>query len=557
MARAKDRSSTALSALLPAEPGAVDSHPHFAVIVPLFGHAPEGDPGAAGERVSGWLFAEVSAYAMMHRLFGENAIDDMEIRIRDGAGAKSPLLYGAADVATQTDAASDLLVRRALAFGDHEWGIEVRATPAFAAGRSHDHVPLLAAASAGSSVLLASLTWLLATSRRRAQKAAEGMNRELIRSESRLRELNEDLERRVARRTQELATYAERLALAVETSNTGLWDWNLASRTVHYSKEWARQLGLEQEELDPSIEEWEKRLHPEDRDTATRAMCELASRAGGPCEMELRLRHCDGSYRTIVCRAQCYADASGRPARIVGSHLDITQRKRTEDNLLKLARELRHTWRQLSQVEETERRWLASELHDSIGSALTALSLNLAIVRDRLSGETRAALQPRLQDSLALVEETVDAVRGMMAQLRPPVLDDYGIATALRWYVGQIATRASIDGNFRLAGEDVRLPPENEIVLFRIAQGALANVMKHSGAKHVEVAMEVDAANIRVSIVDDGCGFVPDKVHADAAAPHWGLITLRERAESIGGRCTIESHPGRGTRVTVEVPRSA
>ena len=555
--RARATSSTALSGLLPAQANGVAAPPHFAVLVPFSGGPQSASAGDGAERASGWVFVEVSAYGMMHRLFGERLGDDREdvdIRIRDGKpGTNAPLLYGLAEPVPPAGA---LVANRLLSFGGRDWSVVVQAMPGFAGGRTHGHATLAAAASGGSTVLLASLIWLVATGRGRAQREAARMNRELVESESRLRDLNDDLERRVAARTRELESYAERLALTVETSNTGMWDWNLLSGQTHYSREWARQLGLEQEELEPSIEQWERHLHPEDRDRALAALQRLAAAPGGPLEMELRMRHRDGGFRTILCRAQSYADQSGKPVRVVGSHLDITERKRAEDGLVRLARELRHTWRQLSQVEENERRWIASELHDSIGSALTALNLNLTIVRERLPEGAQESLLPRLTDSIALLEETVETVRGLMAQLRPPVLDDYGLATALRWYVEQIGSRSTLDATFRLEGKDVRLPPDSEIALFRIAQGALANVMKHSGAKRVEVRMKVTPASVRLAIEDDGRGFVPELTHADLGSPHWGLVTMRERAQSIGGHCSIESSPGHGTRVVVEAPRT-
>jgi len=127
----------------------------------------------------------------------------------------------------------------------------------------------------------------------------------------------------------------------------------------------------------------------------------------------------------------------------------------------------------------------------------------------------------------------------------------------VRWYLDQIACRADIKAAFRLTGEDVRLPAETEIALFRIAQGALTNVVKHSAARHVDVTIELRGESLGMSIVDDGHGFVPEKTHADLGSPHWGLVTMRERAESIGGHCTIRSSPGCGTRVDVELSTAA
>lgn len=410
-------------------------------------------------------------------------------------------------------------------------------------------------AGVGGSVLIAALSALLATRRTGAAGTQRHATPRILESESRMAEPVDDREGGAPQGTDELGSYAERLALAVQTSNTGLWDWNLLTHEVHYSPEWAAQLGVEPHALRPDIEEWQSRLHPDDRVAAIETMRRHVSAPGAACEMELRLRHADAGYRTFLCRMRSYADASGKPVRAVGSQLDITDRKRAENEMAALAGNLRQAWRKLSQVEEAERRWLARELHDTIGSALTALSLNLTIVRERLPEPARAQLAPRIEDSLRLLEETVETIRGMMSQLRPPVLDDYGVAAAVHWYLREVCSRAGIEWAFETTGEEARLTPEAEIALFRIAQGALTNVVKHSRARLVRVSVEVADRTLRLVIRDDGRGFSVERTGDDLGSPHWGLVTMRERAEGIGGRCIIESFPGKGTCVTVDVPR--
>jgi len=217
--------------------------------------------------------------------------------------------------------------------------------------------------------------------------------------------------------------------------------------------------------------------------------------------------------------------------------------------------QLRALTRRLAEVEETERRRLARELHDQVGQNLTALGINLNIVRMQVPEEVADVLRPRLDDSLALVEQTTERIRGVMADLRPPVLDDYGLVAALRWYGDLFASRAGIAVAVR--GEDIvpRLPASVENVLFRIAQEALTNVAKHSQATQAAVTVEVDGECVRLVVADDGVGFDPAHVAGPDGRRGWGLLTIAERVEAVGGHHRIESRPGRGTRIVVEVTR--
>jgi PAS domain S-box-containing protein len=217
--------------------------------------------------------------------------------------------------------------------------------------------------------------------------------------------------------------------------------------------------------------------------------------------------------------------------------------------------QLRALAMRLAEAEEAERQRLARELHDQVGQNLTALGINLNILRAQMPEEAMTLLHSRLDDSLRLVEQTTERIRGVMADLRPPVLDDYGLVAALRWYGAQLASRTSIA--VTVQGDELiprlALPVEN--ALFRIAQEALTNVTKHAQATKATVAVEVDDETVRLIIADDGIGFDPASVTGPDGRRGWGLLTMAERAEAVGSRFRIESRPGQGTRVIVEVER--
>lgn len=217
--------------------------------------------------------------------------------------------------------------------------------------------------------------------------------------------------------------------------------------------------------------------------------------------------------------------------------------------------QLRQLWRRLSEVEETERRRLSRELHDRVGQNLTALSLNLSILMSLIPQELAERIGSRLVDSQNILQETVACIRNVMAELRPPVLDDYGLPAALRWYATQFGARLGIPIGVWAEDLPERLDRSVETVLFRVAQESLTNVAKHAQAAQVALALEAEEARIRLSVADDGRGFDPGAQAEAGAVPRWGLLSMRERVEAIGGAFRVESAPGAGTRILVEIAR--
>ncbi|MEO6749236.1 MAG: ATP-binding protein, partial [Casimicrobiaceae bacterium] len=188
------------------------------------------------------------------------------------------------------------------------------------------------------------------------------------------------------------------------------------------------------------------------------------------------------------------------------------------------------------------------------GQDLAAINLNLHIIKDQLSAGSRAKVGPRLDDSVALVERTIEGVRDVAAALRPLVLDDYGLAVTLQSYGEQIAARTGIRVVVTANNVVPRLQQDAEMALFRVSQEALTNVLRYAKATVVRVTLAVNAKIVSLTIADDGCGF-----DAESAMDHrtrgLGLLIMQERLRAVEGTLRIESRPGVGTSVMATIRR--
>ena len=234
---------------------------------------------------------------------------------------------------------------------------------------------------------------------------------------------------------------------------------------------------------------------------------------------------------------------------------EIAERKRMEQALRKSEKQLRELAARIQEVQETERKHLAQELHDRVGQSLSALNLNLNIITSQLSDESNTQIGGRLQDSMSLVEETTVHIRDVMAELHPQVLDDYGLLAALRWYCEPFSDRTGID--VEVYGEELssRLSLVIESIFFRIAQEALTNVAKHSGASLATITLEDVEEHLRMTVEDNGRGFNLTALNRSKEQTGWGLTTMKERAATLGGWVRIESERGKGTKIITEFRR--
>jgi len=231
-----------------------------------------------------------------------------------------------------------------------------------------------------------------------------------------------------------------------------------------------------------------------------------------------------------------------------GIFFDVTQQKRVEIEVREINRRLRELAARANETREAERSRIAREIHDDLGGSLTALKIDL--VRMRSGGETDEA---KLGEMITLVDDTVQAVRRICAELHPRILEDFGLQAAIEWQLGRFRERTGL--NCLLYGSLERsLGRQAEIALFRVFQEALTNIARHAGAAMVEVRVQVDDDNVlRLDVCDDGVGIRDD---TPDAGDSFGMLGMRERMREVGGEVVWETRPGAGTRVGVRLPLS-
>ena len=231
------------------------------------------------------------------------------------------------------------------------------------------------------------------------------------------------------------------------------------------------------------------------------------------------------------------------------------QRERAREELARAYERLQLLARRIEAAKEEERKRIARELHDDLGPALTAVVINLQLMGD---GTTPAKNARRIEDSIDLVDRMVQQIRDLSLDLRPPLLDEMGLVTALTGYLETQAERTGLAIEVRQKGVVDGLPAEVEITAFRVAQEAVTNAIRHAKARRVLVVVESSDGGLTISVEDDGQGFdATSATEGAATGKSLGLLGMQERARMLGGRFDISSSPGGGTRVHIWLPVGA
>src|SRR5260221_9965413 len=333
---------------------------------------------------------------------------------------------------------------------------------------------------------------------------------------------------------------------------TGSWEHNLVTGEVANTEGNLRLFFGDDHSKGARFEDFAEVVHQDDREYVGARHAQLLAE-GGPRDIEYRVVWPDGTVHVLFGRATVVRDAAGRPLRVYGTNVDITERKRAENALRDSGVQLQALSRRLVELQESERKELARELHDRVGQSLTALKINIDILQTALASQGNAEVLARVADSAALLESTMDTIENVMSELRPPMLDDHGLAAALDWHARNFSKRTGIGVAVRAREPALRPAPQVEIALFRVAQEALNNVAKHARARRVEIALDHANGEYVMSVQDDGIGFDGVEDASDKPKPGLGMGTMRERAQAVGGHFEVQALPGRGTQLTVRV----
>ncbi len=359
---------------------------------------------------------------------------------------------------------------------------------------------------------------------------------------------------------QALRESEQRMRFCLEAAQVGTWHWDIKSGDVHWSENMERIHGQHAGSFSGSFEAFLQGITDEDSQRVRQAI-QQALEGDGKYHVEYRLTRGDGSTGWMEAHGQVIYDSSNVPQSMMGVCRDISERKLSEA-ALREAREqletrvkertaeldraqerLRMLSGRLLRTQDDERRRIARELHDTAGQLLVALNLTLVPVE-----ETLLRMDPQLAQqvtaSLGLVDELSRDLRTMSHLLHPPLLDEAGLHSAVRWYVEGFAERSKIAVDLHLDPNVGRLPAEFETAIFRIVQESLTNIHRHSGSRFASIAIARNGTDIKLEIFDRGKG-MPMPIPRSGV----GIQGMRERVRQLGGELEIESGSV-GTRIT-------
>jgi PAS domain S-box-containing protein len=407
----------------------------------------------------------------------------------------------------------------------------------------------------GNFVLFGLLVVWFSSARQRAelalQRARDELEARVVERTGELQLVNRELRAEVEERSraeERLSRSESYLTEAQLLSHIGSWALSPASgEYLQWSRELYRIYGFDPVQGTVSFAASRERIHPADR-TAFDAAVKKALADQVDFRLQHRLVLPDGSTKYVQTLGHPVLDPSGQLVEFVGVVMDVTRRRRA-DRALRRARERALAARFAAVLEERTR--LAREIHDTLIQGFTGISLKLLAVSNRLSGPTDAVQGVR--DVLTLAQRTLEDARRAIWDIRPAALGQEDLQSAVAGAARAIISGTPITLDWLVEGTPYPVDPVAEAIILRVAQEAVANVVKHAAASRVYLSLSYQPRSVELSVKDDGRGF-PFDPHFQADTGHWGLLGMQERAAQARGRLGIRSSVGQGTEVVLTVP---
>jgi len=348
--------------------------------------------------------------------------------------------------------------------------------------------------------------------------------------------------------SRQLWEVAELLAHAEKIGDLGTWDLDIVSRQMTFSENLCDLLGFPHGTQIHEDEYWEL-VNSADREEATQIVA-LALRACKPYEYVARMRTNDGTSRFHSMSGLPLSGKNGKVERVIGLFRDVTHGAHSKDELHKLSQ-------QLMRARDDDRRHMARELHESAGQTLAALKMTLGRLQEEIPEDCETA-HALLRSSRELADAAVREVRTVSYLMHPPMLDEAGLYSTLRWYARGFAERSQIKVDVEISEDIGRHSQEIETTIFRVVQEALTNVHRYSGSRTAAISVKREPESISVVIQDAGCGIpLVSPSGQGQMNPGVGIAGMRERVMELKGTFQVESIPGRGTTIRTILPLKA
>jgi PAS domain S-box-containing protein len=367
-------------------------------------------------------------------------------------------------------------------------------------------------------------------------------------AEGALRELNELLEHRIAERTAALCTVQARQQLLLQSTPVVLYARRTTGdfSTTFISENVIEQLGYRPHDFVEESSFWVTRLHPDDRSQVLAHLSTVLEQERRV--YEYRFRHRDGKYRWLYDEVRILRDQADMPVELIGFQIDVTRRKRAEEELRRHQTKLEELTAKLLTAQEIERQRIARELHDDITQRLASLAVDAGSL-ERLC-KSKPALLPHCRSVREAAERLADDVHSFAYRIHPSSLEHLGLEAAIQDHTHEFAQRTALAVRYVSRNVSKAIPIEMATCLYRVTQESLQNVLKHAEASMVVVRLLGTSTGVGVCILDNGKGFEGK----EARSRGLGLLSMEERVRLAEGTFHIRTRPGDGTEVHAWVP---
>lgn len=335
-----------------------------------------------------------------------------------------------------------------------------------------------------------------------------------------------------------MKTAIERYDILARATSDTIWDWDMGNNKILYNEGITQMFGYQPSEVDNMVNWWNDKLHPDDVKKLTELLIDVYEKGAGRFQTTYRFRCADGAYKYIYDRAFVIYDADQKPVRMIGAMQDITSAKEEEKRIEKA----------IMDAQEQERRYIGQELHDNVNQILAGSLLCLGMAKDNLADPEKSLEFTDL--SKEYVINAINEIRKLSHELVPTSFDD----NTLKDIFETLLLGINLDKRFAIkfhfdedinksAGEDI------QISLYRILQEQVKNILKYADADTLEVEVTLVNGTARMRICDNGKGF-----DASIAKRGIGLSNMKKRAESLDGKFMINTRPGKGCEIIIEIP---
>lgn len=341
----------------------------------------------------------------------------------------------------------------------------------------------------------------------------------------------------------------ERYLLATRAANEAIWDWDAEEQVSFWGEGFNTLFGYPSGHYPGQSMNWENKIHPDDRDRVLQVMASfIAGERRDQFNEAYRFLKADGTYAEVIDKGFCLYDENGKVIRMIGSVEDITERKKMEEQLLQQEIQKHQQIAQaVVDVQENERAEIGKELHDNINQLLTTAKLFLEVAEN--DEKMRVSLIRRSSDTIM---GAINEIRKISRSLMPASISDLGLITSVNDLIQNVAIARQLLVDFRYeANLDNLLHPKQKLMLFRIIQEQVNNVIKHSRASSLIIAIKYNPQRTRLEIADNGVGFDPQLARLKDGV---GLSNIMSRAAIFNATVEINTSPGKGCQIIIDLP---